>query len=250
MDDDALPPPAKRGRRTTIISTGEPVWGPDVMVRLLDEDARNLGLSHPIIMEFHQLDYLTFNSSTVSYLYLICATIFDIDNQKITLTHSPTVKTIKSLYEDDDDDDDDDDTGVAWPVAEDVDQISKGTYCIIFDTDARKLNVILGLIVLESNLDLFNIQKKPEKSQAAEQTSTPVKPFTIPPPEKTPAQRTPFEQTASPAIPPPPNPSSESIEQLVIDRDGGCILMNIRPSMCIMSHIIPKALIEVWSSPS
>src|SRR5579859_7746442 len=139
MDDDAIPPPAKRPRRTTVISGRVPVRGPDVMVRLLDEDTRNLGLSHPFIMEFHRLDYLTFNSSTVSYLYLICAAIFDIDNEKITLTHSPTVKAVKSL--DEDDDDDDDDTRMAWLVAEDEDQISKGTYCIVFDTDTGRFNV-------------------------------------------------------------------------------------------------------------
>jgi hypothetical protein len=244
MDDDAIPLLAKRRRRTTVISGRVPVRGPDVMVRLLDEDTRNLGLSYPIIMEFDRLDYLTFNSSTVSYLYLICAAIFDIDNEKITLTHSPTVKAVKSL------DEDDDDMRMAWLVAEEEDQISKGTYCIIFDTDAGKFNVILGLIVLEPNLDLFNVKKKAKKSQAAEETSSPVKPSTMPPPEKTPALRTPVKQTASPDIPPSPGSSSESIKLHVIDRDGGCIVTDICPSMCIMSHIIPKALVEVWSTPS
>ena len=146
-----------------------PVWGPDVMVRLLDEDTRNLGLSHSIIMEFHRLEYLTFNSSTVSYLYIICATIFDIDNEKITITHSPSVKAVKSL--DEDDDDDDDVTRMALPAAEDEDQIKKGTYYIIFDEDAGKFNVILGLIVLEPDLDLFKVKQKAKKSQAAEETS-------------------------------------------------------------------------------
>jgi len=120
-------------------------------------------------MEFHRLEYLTFNSSTVSYLYIICATIFDIDNEKITITHSPSVKAVKSL--DEDDDDDDDVTRMAWPAAEDDDQISKGKYYIIFDEDAGNFNVILGLIVLEPNLDLFKVKKNPKKSQAAEETS-------------------------------------------------------------------------------
>jgi hypothetical protein len=101
MDDDEIPPPAKRPRRMAIINTEELIRGPDVMIRLLDEDTRNLGLSHPIIMEFHRLDCLIFNSSIVSYLYLICIIIFDIDNKKIILTHSPIIKTIKSLYNDD-----------------------------------------------------------------------------------------------------------------------------------------------------
>lgn len=119
-----------------------------------------------------------------------------------------------------------------------------------FDTDVSKFNVILGLSVLEPNLDLFKVKKKAKKSQAAEEMSTPVKPSTMPPPEKIPAQRTPVKQTASPAIPPSPGPSSESIKRLVIDRDGGCIVTDIHPSMCMMSHIIPKALVEVWSTPS
>jgi len=249
MDDEALPPPAKRPRRTTVISGRVPVRGPDVMVRLLDEDTRNLGLSPSIIMEFTRLEYLTFNSSTVSYLYIICAAIFDIDNEKITITHSPTVKTVKSL--DEDDDDDDDVTRMAWPAAEDEDQIKKGTYYIIFDEDAGKFNVILGLIVLEPDLDLFKVKKKAKKSQAAEEMSTPVKPSTMPPPEKTPAQRTPVKQTGSPAtVPASPSTSSDSIGRHVIARDHTCIITDVDPSVCIMSHIIPKALIEVWSTPS
>jgi hypothetical protein len=248
MDDETEPPPAKRPRRATVISRRVPVRGPDVVVRLQDEDTRNLGLSDPIVMLFNRLDYLTFNSTEVSYLYIICAAIFDIDNEKITITHSPTVKIVKSLDEDDDDDDDDDDTRMAWPLSEDDDQISKGTYCIIFDTDAGKFNVILGLIVLEPNLDLFKVKKKAKS--ATEETSTPVKPSTMPPPGKTPAQRTPGNQPASPAIQPSPGPSSESLKRHVIDRDLTCIITDIHPSMCIMSHIIPKALIEVWSTPS
>ena len=191
-------------------------------------------------MEFDRLDFLTFNSTQVSYLYIICAAIFDMDNEKITLTHNPTVKIVKSL---DGDDDDDEEMRQLWLVSKDNDELSQGTYCIIFDTDASKFNVILGLIVLEPNLDLFKVKKNVKK--AAEETSTPVKPSTMPPPEKTPAPRTPVKQTASPAIPPSPGPSSESIKRLVIDRDGGCIVTDIHPSMCIMSHIIPKALVEV-----
>jgi hypothetical protein len=168
-------------------------------------------------MEFDRLEYLTFNSSTVSYLYIICAAIFDIDNEKITI--------VKSL--DKDDDDDDDVTRMAWPAAEDDDKISKGTYYILFDEDAGKFNVILGLIVLEPDLDLL-------------------KPSTMPPPEKTPAQR-----TGSPAtVPPSRSTSSDSIRRHVIARDRSCIITDVDPSMCIMSHIIPKALIEVWSTPS
>jgi hypothetical protein len=199
-------------------------------------------------MEFHRLDYLTFNSSTVSYLYIICAAIFDIDNENITLTYSPTVKAVRSV--DEEDDGDDDDTRMAWPVAEDEDQISKGTYCIIFDTDASKFNVTLRLIVLEPNLDLFNGKEQAKRSQAAEETSTPVNRSTMPPPESTPTQRTPIRQTVSPAVSPPPGLSSEAIERLVIDRDRGCIVTDIRPSMCIISHIIPKALVEVWFTHS
>ena len=242
MSGEAKPPPAKRQRKASVISQRIPVRCPDVIVRLLTEDTRKLGLSYPMVMEFDRLDYLTFNSTKVSYLYIICAAIFDIDNKKITLTHSPNVKIVKSLNKDDDDDED---MRESWPVSEDDDEISKGTYCILFDTDVGKFNVILGLIGLEPNLDLFQVKKTAKKSQATEETSTPEKPSTMPPPEKTPAPRTPVKPTASPAIPPSPGSSSESIKRLVIDRDGGCIVTDAHPSMCIMSNIIPKALVEV-----
>src|SRR5579859_2636791 len=241
MSGEAKPPPAKRQRKATVISQ-EPVLCPDVVIRLLNEDTSKLGLSYPKVMEFDRLDYLTFNSTEVSYLYIICAAIFDIDNKKITLTHSPNVKIVKSLNKDDDDDED---MRESWPVSEDDDEISKGTYCILFDTDVGKFNVILGLIGLEPNLDLFQVKKTAKKSQATEETSTPEKPSTMPPPEKTPAPRTPVKPTASPAITPSPGSSSESIKRLVIDRDGGCIVTDAHPSMCIMSNIIPKALVEV-----
>jgi hypothetical protein len=133
MSGEAEPPPAKRQRKVTVISQRVHVQRPDVVIRLLNEDASKLGLSYPMVMEFDRLDYLTFNSTKVSYLYIICAAIFDINNEKITLTHSPTVKIVKPL---DEDDEDDEDMRQSWPLSEDDDQISKGTYCIIFDTDA------------------------------------------------------------------------------------------------------------------
>ena len=135
------PPPTKRRKKMTVTNIGiDDVQGPDVVVRLLDADTIKLALSHPTIMEFDRLDYLTFNSTTVSYLYIICVAIFDVKNEKITLTHIPTVKSV------DKDDCDNDDTRRAWPLLEDDEQISKGTYCIIFDMDVGKFNVILGLI--------------------------------------------------------------------------------------------------------
>ena len=238
------PHSAKRQKRATVTNTEIDVQGPDVIIRLLDADTTNLGLLHPTVIEFDRLDYLTFNSTKVSYLYIICATIFDTKNEQITLTHIPIIKTVKSL---DKDDDDDDDMRMAWPLSEDDHEISKGTYCIVFDPDASKFNVILGLIVLEPNLDLFKVKKK---AKSATEEMSMLEPSTMPLPGKTLTQRTPSKQLASPAIPPSPGMSSESIKRLVIDRDGGCIITDAHPSMCIMSHIIPKALIKVWSTPS
>lgn len=230
MGEEANPPPAKRRKRSTVTNEKEDFQGPDIIVRLLNEDATNLGLSYPTVMEFDRLDYLTFNSPKVAYLYVICAAIFDINNEKLTLTHIPTVKSL----------DEDDDTMMAWPLSEDDDQISKGTYCIIFDTDAGKLKVILGLIVLEPNLDLFKTEKKAKS--ATEEPSTAVKSSSIP--------RTPVNPTTSPAIPPSPGQWSESIKEHVIDRDRGCIVTDTRPSLCILSPIIPEALLQVWSTLS
>jgi len=187
-------------------------------------------------MQFNR-EYLTFNSPKVAYLYVVCAAIFDIDNEQITLTHIPAVTSLNE----------DDDTMMAWPVSEDDDQISKGTYCITFNMDAGNLNIILGLIVLEPNIDLFKVK---EKAKSAAAPSTPVKSSTMPLPGRTSTSRTPVKPTASPAIPPSPGQSSDSIKKLVIDRDLGCIVTHTHPSMCILSHIIPKALLQVWSSPS
>jgi len=196
-------------------------------------------------MRFNRLDYLTFNSAEVSYLYIICAHVFDIPNEKIRITHTPNVKIVKTL---DECDDEDDATRMAWPLMDDDDQVSKGTYCIIFDTDAGKFNVILGLTVLEPNLDLFKVKRKAKS--ATEETSTPVKRSTMGPPETPPAKRTPGSTPASPTVQASPGSSSESIKRHVFDRDLTCIITNVHPSMCICSHIIPKALIEVWSTPS
>jgi len=105
----------------------------------------------------------------------------------------------------------------------------------------------------ENNLaklcSLIFTQKKAKKSQAAEEMSTPVKSSTMPPPEKTLAQRTPVKQTES-TVPPSPSTSSDSFKRLVIARDRSCIITDADPSVCIMSRIIPKALIDVWPTPS
>ena len=59
------PPPTKRRRR---VKKEESPQGPEVIIRLLDADASQLGLSHPIVIEFERLEYLTFNYDKVSYL--------------------------------------------------------------------------------------------------------------------------------------------------------------------------------------
>jgi hypothetical protein len=170
MGEEPNPPRAKRQKRVPVTNRGGAVRGPDVIVRLLDADTIKLGLSHPIVMQFNRFEYLTFNSPKVAYLYVVCAAIFGIDNEQITLTHIPAVTSL----------DEDDDTMMAWPLSEDDDQISNGTYCITFDADAGNFNIILGLIVLEPNLDLFNVK---EKAKAATAPSTPVKSSTMPPRE-------------------------------------------------------------------
>jgi hypothetical protein len=128
MDDEEESPPPKRRRRVN-----QETQGPEVIIRLLDADASELGLSHPIVIEFERLEYLTFNHDKVSYLYLICAEIFDVENSKITLNHVPSVESI---------DDCDDDAMIDWPLVEDDDTIVGGTYCIVFDSDAGNFNII------------------------------------------------------------------------------------------------------------
>ena len=126
------PPPAKRRKRVNPSKQEDPPQGPDVVIRLLDADTSKLGLSHPYILEFERLEYLTFNSDKVSYLYVICAAIFDVENSMITLNHVPSMESI----------DEGDDVMIDWPLAEDDDPITRGTYCVVFDRDAGNFNII------------------------------------------------------------------------------------------------------------
>lgn len=132
------PPLAKRRKRVNPSQQEEPPQGPDVIVRLLDTDTSKLGLSHPYILEFERLEYLTFNSDKVSYLYIICAAIFDVENSMITLNHVPYMNFINE----------EDDVMNDWPLADDDDPITRGTYCTVFDRDAGNFNVILVLSLL------------------------------------------------------------------------------------------------------
>jgi hypothetical protein len=79
---------------------------------------------------------VTFNHDRVSYLYIICAAIFDVENFKITLNHVPFIDPIDSS----------DDIVFGWPLADDDDSISRGTYCIVFDRDGGNFNAILPSI--------------------------------------------------------------------------------------------------------
>ena|SRR5436190_729382 len=124
------PPPAKRRRR---VKKEESPQGPEVIIRLLDADASQLGLSHPIVIEFERLEYVTFNYDKVSYLYIICAAIFDVENSKITLNHKPSIESTGDY----------DAAMIDWPLADDDDAIARGTYCIVFDEDAGNFNVFV-----------------------------------------------------------------------------------------------------------
>ena len=70
--------------------------GPQVIIRLLDADTSKLSLSYSHVLEFERLEYLTFNHDKVSYLYTICAAIFDVKNSKINLNHIPSIESIDS----------------------------------------------------------------------------------------------------------------------------------------------------------
>ena len=49
--------------------------GPEVIIRLLNADTSKLGLSYSHVLEFEQLEYLSFNYEKVSYLYIICISL-------------------------------------------------------------------------------------------------------------------------------------------------------------------------------
>jgi hypothetical protein len=85
-ETDNPPPPNLMLKRSKPNQEG-PQHGPDLVLRLLNVDAIKLGLSHPLIIEFEKLEHITFNADKVEHLYIICASIFDVENSMLTLTH-------------------------------------------------------------------------------------------------------------------------------------------------------------------
>lgn len=130
-ETDELAPSKRRTRSKP--SQGNRPHGPDIVLRLLNADTAKLGLSHPRIIEFEKLEHLTFNCDKVEYLYVVCAAIFDVENSMLTLTHVPSVECLDGT----------DDVMIEWPLSEDDDLISYGTYCLIFDERVGNCNVIL-----------------------------------------------------------------------------------------------------------
>ena len=68
------------------------------------------------------------------------------------------------------------------------------------------------------------------------------------PPMMTPSPQTLIKSTSSPQVPVSPGKSNDSIKKPVTRPDNCCIVTGVVEQMCILSHIIPKALIQVQST--
>src|SRR5436305_8930140 len=61
---------------------------PKISICLTDDDATKLGLQDTNFLAVN-LEYVTWNADKSSYLYLICAIIFEVSSRHLTLLKSP-----------------------------------------------------------------------------------------------------------------------------------------------------------------
>jgi len=123
-----------------------------VFLRLLASDQVKFELDNPIFMRFEDVDYLTFNSPSASYLYYICACLFEVMEEDITLYFSEKREALK-----------DDDDG--WEPVEWEDNIQVGEYLVVFESGASRSFLPDISDHLVPNLDLYKV--KPRKMVAA-----------------------------------------------------------------------------------
>ena len=136
---------------------------------------------------------------------------------------------------------------IDWPLPDDDDPIRRGTYCVVFDRDAGNFNIIsCVLTVLDPTIELFKIKEK-TKSTLVHTVGQGQKHATL---LTTPSPKPPVKSTSSPQVAVSPCQSNNPIKKLVIDRDRCCIVTDADPSMCMLSHIIPKAPVQVRSASS
>jgi hypothetical protein len=237
--------PSKR-RKEDVKHEAWPERTKKVFLRLLTSDWVKFELDGPIFMRFEDIGYLKFNSHFASYLYYICACLFEVMEEDMTLYFSPKCGAL----EDDDD---------AWEPVESKDFIQVGEYLVVFESCASTFLLPHISDHLVPNLDLSKVKPKKGKAAITEEHITPS------------TSSTSFAAHQTIMMPPTKglsssiNSSPQSIKsnksfmttdskrtdrdprtrQAVVGRDMSCVVTNVSNDMCNCSHIIPAALLTV-----
>jgi hypothetical protein len=121
-DAETMGPPKKKRKKDPEEETYF-VYYPDICIRLTADDATKLGLQDTTFLSVDRLEYVVWNADKSSYLYSICALVFEVPSKQLTLLRSPVSER---LSEDSDD----------WQVVEDDDRIQNGNYLLLFEESA------------------------------------------------------------------------------------------------------------------
>jgi hypothetical protein len=121
MEDDATaagegPPPKKRKKDI------EPgcIFYPDLTITVRVADAEKFELRNPTFLTLDNLEYITFNSDKSSYLYSICAVLFDVTTEQLKILKSSVGVVLPENSE-------------KWQVVAGEDPITKGNYLLTFE---------------------------------------------------------------------------------------------------------------------
>jgi len=219
-----------------------------VFLRLLASDQVQFELDSPIFMRFEDVDYLKFNSRFASYLYYICACLFEVMEEDMTLYFSEKQGALK-----------DDDDG--WEPVESKDVIQVGEYLVVFESRASTFFLPDISDHLVPNLDLYTVKPKKTVAAATEERIAPspspsfaTRQITMTPPPVPPKSLS--SSTGSSPKSVTSNKSSVTTgskrtdrdprtRQAVVSRDMSCVVTNVANDMCNCSHIIPVALLTV-----
>lgn len=128
-----LGPPKKKRKRGVPETHLDPY--PEISIHLTADDTAKLGLQDANFLAVRRLEYVTWNSGKSSYLYSICALIFDVATRELTLLRGPVGKCPSEASD-------------VWTVVEADDKIEKGNYLLLFEESSSKPCFIIFVFVL------------------------------------------------------------------------------------------------------
>jgi|SRR5271170_1870577 len=148
-------PPAKKKRKKDIEETLL-IYHPDVSIRLTAEYAAKLEVQDPTFLTVDKLEYILWNSDTCSYLYSICALMFEVKVHGLTLLKSPYGNYISEDPQE-------------WEVMEGDSPIQKGNYIVRFEETEYKDSLYLSSIVYAYRLRCRISNCMPPKSKIVQE---------------------------------------------------------------------------------